>query len=164
MPFSNPSRTGRINRSLVVFARLQKGLNRFLCLFREKGAPPPESPANVGTWGETIALRHLEKEGFQVLARNWRSGSYELDLIALDKEVLVFIEVRTRSAEAKVPGYWSIRPRKRKALQKAALAYRKTLSRQPRTHRLDVVEIRRHNDRQYDLNHYRNVGWRPSKP
>ena len=51
-----------------------------------------------GRKGERIACRYLLKEGFDVLARRYRSRSGELDIIAYEGEVLVFLEVKTRSS------------------------------------------------------------------
>jgi putative endonuclease len=51
----------------------------------------------VGAYGERVAARHLEEVGMRVLDRNWRCAEGELDLVALDGDVLVFCEVKTRS-------------------------------------------------------------------
>ena len=50
----------------------------------------------IGNLGEDLAATHLEKQGFKLIARNWRKGSYELDIICADRETLVFVEVKTR--------------------------------------------------------------------
>ena len=50
----------------------------------------------TGKLGEDIAARYLLKKGYKILDRNWRWGKKELDIIAIDKELLVFIEVKTR--------------------------------------------------------------------
>jgi len=51
----------------------------------------------VGAHGERVAARHLEGAGMRVLDRNWRCADGELDLVAVDGDVLVFCEVKTRS-------------------------------------------------------------------
>jgi putative endonuclease len=51
-----------------------------------------------GRKGERIACRFLLRQGYDVLARRYRGGSGELDIIALEGETLVFIEVKTRSS------------------------------------------------------------------
>ncbi|KZB80346.1 YraN family protein [Amycolatopsis regifaucium] len=55
------------------------------------------SRAELGRWGEDLAVRHLEKAGYVVLSRNWRCRDGELDLVATDKKRLVFCEVKTRT-------------------------------------------------------------------
>ncbi|GAB3157431.1 YraN family protein [Myceligenerans halotolerans] len=53
---------------------------------------------DVGRSGERIALRHVVARGWTVLATNWRCGRLgELDIVALDGDVLVVVEVKTRS-------------------------------------------------------------------
>ena len=51
----------------------------------------------IGKYGERVALRHLEDAGFEILARNWRCPEGEIDIVALDRGVLVICEVKTRS-------------------------------------------------------------------
>ncbi len=57
------------------------------------GAPHIE----LGRWGEELAARYLEGAGYVVLSRNWRCREGELDLVATDRERLVFLEVKTRT-------------------------------------------------------------------
>jgi putative endonuclease len=52
----------------------------------------------LGIEGETISEQFLQKKGFKILNTNWRHLRYEVDIIALDKDFLVFIEVKTRSS------------------------------------------------------------------
>jgi putative endonuclease len=49
-----------------------------------------------GRKGERIACRFLLKQGFDILARRYRSRSGELDIIAYEGDTLVFVEVKTR--------------------------------------------------------------------
>ena len=51
-----------------------------------------------GRKGERIACRFLMKQGFDILARRFRSRSGELDIIAYEDDMLVFLEVKTRSS------------------------------------------------------------------
>ena len=52
----------------------------------------------LGELGERLAAAHLERAGYQVLARNWRCRAGELDIVAADRRALVFCEVKTRVA------------------------------------------------------------------
>lgn len=50
----------------------------------------------VGRHGENVVARALEEAGWQILARNWRCPSGELDIVAVDGDTLVTVEVKTR--------------------------------------------------------------------
>jgi putative endonuclease len=52
----------------------------------------------LGRYGEAVAARHLVEDGLTILAQNWRCREGELDIVALDGQVLVFCEVKTRSS------------------------------------------------------------------
>jgi putative endonuclease len=103
------------------------------------------SSADSGRDGERRAAEWLERErDFRIVARNWRSPRDrrdEIDLIARDGDVLVFIEVKSRSAGALVPGYFAVNTRKKRVLERAARDYLARLRDKPRTFRCDVVEI-----------------------
>ena len=101
---------------------------------------------STGAWGERRAEDFLKKKRFRILARNWRNPQDrrdELDLVCRDGEVLVFVEVKTRSTVALVSGYYAIDRRKKKVLRRTADAYLKCLppAQRPRTFRFDVVEV-----------------------
>jgi putative endonuclease len=52
---------------------------------------------SLGRYGEGAALEHLKSKGMRLIERNWRHPLGEIDLIMLDRDVLVFVEVKTRS-------------------------------------------------------------------
>jgi putative endonuclease len=54
-----------------------------------------------GKKGEEMAAAWLENKGYQIVARNWRAGRYELDLVAKKDEVLHFFEIKMRSSNAR---------------------------------------------------------------
>lgn len=98
-----------------------------------------------GDRGEQLAAEWLKREkGFGVVTRNWRSPRDrrdEIDLVCRDGEVLVFIEVKARAANALVPGYHAVDERKKRALRRAIEAYLAGLQPKPTTFRFDVVEV-----------------------
>jgi len=51
----------------------------------------------LGKRGEVAAVKYLKKQGYKIINRNYRGHHGEADIIALDKEVLVFVEVKTRT-------------------------------------------------------------------
>ena len=52
----------------------------------------------LGNFGEKMARRYLRRHGYRIKAKNFVADSHEIDIIAEDKEALVFVEVKTRSA------------------------------------------------------------------
>jgi putative endonuclease len=59
----------------------------------------PYLPHQTGRDGEQTALAHLEEQGYSILETNWRYGKDEIDIIAIHKDELVIIEVKTRHGE-----------------------------------------------------------------
>lgn len=51
----------------------------------------------IGRYGEDLAAQYLEDRGYLILERNWRCSLGEIDLIARDKNRIVFVEVKTRN-------------------------------------------------------------------
>jgi len=98
---------------------------------------------NVGRHGEDVAHRWLRRRGFRVTARNWRppQGGGEIDIVAWDREWLVFVEVKTR-----LSGDWNAPERdidhdKRLALRRTARDYVKRAGADPDRIRFDVIAI-----------------------
>jgi putative endonuclease len=117
------------------------------------------SPAAKGAYWERVAAKALKKEGYRIVARNWRRrGAHgELDIVARDGVALVFVEVRSRGVAALVGGYDSITRHKRDVLRQTCLAYLNGLKTRPNTYRFDVVEVSYANRRDYELRHFKNV-------
>ncbi len=57
----------------------------------------------VGKKGEELAIKYLTENGYKTLFRNWRHSYYEIDLIAFKKDILHFIEVKTRTTDSTLP-------------------------------------------------------------
>jgi putative endonuclease len=53
----------------------------------------------LGIKGEALAKEYLEELGYEIVATNWRQRKFELDLIAINKNEIVFVEVKTRSTD-----------------------------------------------------------------
>jgi putative endonuclease len=56
-------------------------------------------PQNLGQMGENLAVKYLEERGYRIRHRNWRSGKNEIDIIAENIELVVFVEVKTRTTD-----------------------------------------------------------------
>jgi putative endonuclease len=81
------------------------------------------NPKSLGKIGEGMALQYLEGLGYQIRAINFRCKLGEIDIIAEDRKVIVFIEVRTRKSEVLGPAYNSVTYPKQQQVKKVALYY-----------------------------------------
>jgi putative endonuclease len=98
---------------------------------------------DTGRIGEDLAHRYLRSRGCTVVARNYRtrSGSGEIDVVAWEGEVLVFVEVKTRaSAEFGAPEA-AVDADKRERLERAARDYARRANVEWERTRFDIVSI-----------------------
>ncbi|HEY3303539.1 MAG TPA: YraN family protein [Candidatus Binatia bacterium] len=94
-----------------------------------------------GAEGERIAERYLSKKGYRVVERNYRCPMGEVDLILLDRRVIVFVEVKTRRHERFGIPFESVHPRKQQKMIKTALWFLSEHKLHNRDARFDVVGI-----------------------
>lgn len=106
------------------------------------------------SWAEEFLLR---ERGFRIIARNWRWEKDEIDLVCWDREILVFVEVKTRAEGALVPGYFAVDRPKKKALRRVFRQYLKQLRRRPATFRFDVIEVSVSAGGKPDILHFENI-------
>jgi len=78
---------------------------------------------NLGQKGEDIAAEHLKKSGYKILHRNWKSGKLELDIIAENKDFIVFAEVKTRSDDFQMHPVTAVNREKQRSMIFAANNY-----------------------------------------
>jgi putative endonuclease len=79
---------------------------------------------HLGRTGEDLALAHLERLGYALVARNHRTRWGEIDLVVHDGQTLVFVEVKTRRANATGRSPWeSLHPRKCRQVRRMALEF-----------------------------------------
>ena len=101
----------------------------------------PSQRQVLGQEGERIAERYLTKKGYRVVERNYRCPVGEVDLIALDRRVIVFVEVKTRHDRSFGGPLESVDPRKQRKMIKAALFFLSKHKLHQRDARFDVVGI-----------------------
>ena len=77
----------------------------------------------LGRKGEQLAENHLLNKGWKILERNYKCSYAEIDLIAMDAEVLVFVEVKTRSSDFFGPPEAFVSPQQEATLFEAAMLY-----------------------------------------
>ncbi|MBU2488521.1 MAG: YraN family protein [Proteobacteria bacterium] len=94
-----------------------------------------------GRRGEEAAASFLKKRGYQILEMNYRTRRGEIDIIALHKGVLAFVEVKTRTSAAFGSPKEAVGREKRRRISMAALEYL-SRTRQTRSRaRFDVVSV-----------------------
>ena len=95
----------------------------------------------AGLEGEDLACRHLAAQGYAILARNFRCRSGEVDVVARDGAVTVFVEVKHRRGSGHGAGHESVTFGKRRRIVRAAriFASARGLSESPL--RFDVISI-----------------------
>ncbi len=76
------------------------------------------SASSRGRAAEEAAARCLQRQGWKVLARNWRGGSGELDIVAREGNCVVFVEVKAHSDASYLE--WSVGPDKRRRIISAS--------------------------------------------
>ncbi len=96
---------------------------------------------DLGRRGERLAEQKLQTCGYEIVARNYRCAGGEVDLVARQAGVLVFVEVRTRRGTAYGTPEESITPRKRQHLITAAQRYLQEHQLADVAWRLDVVAV-----------------------
>ncbi len=98
---------------------------------------------NLGRHGEDLAHRYLRRNGYTVVARNWRppGGGGEIDLVAWKGGTLVFIEVKTRATDSPSAPERAIDPDKVIALRRTARSYVRRADADPSKVRFDVAAI-----------------------
>lgn len=109
--------------------------------------------------GENAACQHLIKKGYKILERNFRKGYGEIDIIALDKKTLVFIEVKTRSTTLYGTPFEAISPYKLRLLIKGAEFYRYILHPElPEDMRIDAIGVTVKNGTVTGIEHLEGIG------
>ncbi len=149
-----PMSSGFITRTLVA------GLDRVAGFFRR--LPDDPEHLNVGREGEELAYFHLRKNGYVVVARNWRTPRRrgELDIVAWDGPILCFVEVKTRSKRAFVPAEAAVDQEKKRELAGMAKSF---LRNHPvgTQYRFDIVSVYLVPGQQPDVVLFKDAfGWR----
>ncbi len=94
-----------------------------------------------GSQGETIAVDYLIKKNYRVLEQNYRFERGEIDIIAYDGDILVFIEVKARSSTAYGEPIEAVTRSKQKQIRKVAEGYLLEHSIEDTSCRFDVITI-----------------------
>jgi putative endonuclease len=111
----------------------------------------------LGERGERAAARFLKRRGYKILARGDRLVPGELDLVALDRDTVVFVEVKTRrSADAGHPAE-AVTPAKQRRLTRLAVTFLKRHGLLEHRARFDVIAVTWPEGQRPLLEHFQNA-------
>jgi putative endonuclease len=105
----------------------------------------------LGQKGEDLATDYLKKSGFRILFRNWKWGKHEIDIIADIKDLIVFVEVKTRTDDFQMHPVTAITNEKQKSIIYAADGYLQKFNINKES-RFDVITIIKKTDT-YEIDH-----------
>lgn len=112
----------------------------------------------IGYLGESIAKKYLQKKGYFIVEQNYKNKYAEIDLIARNKDTLVFVEVKTRIGEQFGTPENAINRNKMGRLIRNARAYI-ARARKPCLYRIDAICIVLDENKQARrIDHYENIG------
>ena len=112
----------------------------------------------LGNIGEDLAEKYLQENGYLILDRNFRSNRVELDIIARDRNTLVFCEVKTRRSLAHGHPAEAITALKLEHIRTAALGWMSSHRMSYSGIRFDAIEVRYASDGTSVINHIRAIG------
>lgn len=94
----------------------------------------------LGRKGEDLAVELCREKGFIIVEQNYRTPVGEIDIIAKDRDQLVFIEVKARRGDAYGAPFEAVTKRKKEKIRKVALSYMKRFKKEVPA-RFDVISI-----------------------
>ncbi len=94
----------------------------------------------IGSEGEALAVEHLKEKGYKIIEKNYKTPIGEIDIIAEDKNTVVFVEVKTRSSDFFGCPFEAVGAKKQQKLKSLALFYLKQKGKELPA-RFDVLSI-----------------------
>jgi len=116
-----------------------------------------QNKRTTGDYGEELACRFLKNLGYEIIEQNFQFGHGEIDIIAKDRETLVFVEVKYRQNLEFGPPELAISISKQKQIRKTAEAYLYKNGISDQTCRIDVIAILHLKDTKPQINHILNA-------
>jgi putative endonuclease len=112
----------------------------------------------IGIYGEQVAVDHLRSQGCRILRRNFKGPRRgEVDIIARDGKLLLFVEVKTRREGAKIRPLDAVTRDKQRLIERGANAWLKQLGTRKLPWRFDVIEVHLADGKKPRVNHVRDA-------
>lgn len=115
---------------------------------------------HLGIEGEALAAAHLERAGWRIVARNWRLGHKEIDLIARRARTVAFVEVKTRARLRWGHPLLAVNARKRDEIERVARAWQARHGRPGDEYRFDAIAVFRDDAGVLHVEHVEDAWWR----
>ncbi|CAM2007882.1 YraN family protein [Acanthopleuribacter pedis] len=113
--------------------------------------PTPFWPISPWKRGEYLARRWYHRRGYHLLAKNWRHGRGEIDLIMANPREVVFVEVKARSGTTEPALHTTLSPDQKKRLTRLAQRYLNQWPEQRIPWRFDLVLVWLRRDRRHRI-------------
>ena len=110
----------------------------------------------IGIWGEETAIKFLRGGGYQILERNWKFSYAEIDIICKFQNILVFVEVKTRSYDYYGQPEDFLSDRQKEQIVDAATQYMREVQYEW-AFRFDVIAILRQNSKAFEIKHFEDA-------
>ena len=112
----------------------------------------------LGNYGEQVATDWLRAKGCKILAKNFIGPKRgEVDIVARDGKLLLFVEVKTRRRESKIRALDAVNREKQSLIERGANAWLKQLGSRNLPWRFDVIEVYVENDVKPHVNHVKDA-------
>lgn len=112
----------------------------------------------IGALGEKYTSAYLKKMGYKILEMNLRNSYSEIDIIAENKEYIIFVEVKTRTSKNDIRPVFAVGKQKQKKIMLAANEYLK-INKSKKQPRFDISEVylNTENSKKYEINYIINA-------
>mgnify|MGYP000480176438 CR=1 FL=1 len=114
------------------------------------------TPKQLGSFGESLAYKKLLSSGYQILERNYRFSKAEVDLIVKKDDILIFVEVKTRSSSYFGQPEEFVSQNQEQLLFDAANHYMEQIGHDWEI-RFDIISILYRNKNNYQLKHLKDA-------
>jgi putative endonuclease len=112
----------------------------------------------IGDFGERVACAWLRSHGCRILARNYRGPHRgEVDIIARDRKLLLFVEVKTRREGSRIRGLDAVGKDKQGLIERGANSWLKRLGTRDLPWRFDVIEVSVAEGQKPRINHVKDA-------
>ena len=116
-----------------------------------------QKPYELGKSGESAAVNYLTGQNYLIVATGFRLFRGEIDIIAYDKQTLVFVEVKTRRSSDFGSPEESVTPAKQQQLRKIAQGFLTLNKIKDVECRFDVISLIKKGGNHYQIRHFKNA-------